>query len=316
MDNENINNETNNSMAENMNTAEQNKNKSSMLTIILGIAVIVAALAAAFFAFKMIQQQEENAQLQELAELDKLEMEDQYKQFDIQYEELQKQLSNDSLIAQIDEERQKTQQLLEELQRTKATDAAEITRLKKEIASLRAVLQSYIMQVDSLNRINQSLQEENMQMREQVSQANTQINDLSTANTQLKDKVDIAAQLDATGFWVQPKNKKNKEEKKVKNVKKFAFGFTIVKNVTASNGQRTIYARIIKPDNSVMGAKGTFDYQGTAVEFTEKKYVDYTGEELAVTMYSDVTEFLEAGTYKLFVFCDKQMIGQTSFTLK
>ena len=33
-------------------------------------------------------------------------------------------------------------------------------------------------------------------------------------------------------------------------------------------------------------------------------------------MYSDVTEFLEAGTYKLFVFCDNQMIGQTSFTLK
>ena len=27
-------------------------------------------------------------------------------------------------------------------------------------------------------------------------------------------------------------------------------------------------------------------------------------------------EFLEAGTYKLFIFCDKQMIGQTTFTLQ
>ena len=128
--------------------------------------------------------------------------------------------------------------------------------------------------------------------------------------------MNIAAQLDATGFWVTPKDKKGKEAKKVKDVKRFAFGFTIVKNVTAQNGQRTLYARILKPDNSVMGNKGTFTYENTSVEYTEKKYIEYTGEEEKVTMYSDVTEFLEAGTYKLFVFCDNQMIGQTSFTLK
>ena len=65
-----------------------------------------------------------------------------------------------------------------------------------------------------------------------------------------------------------------------------------------------------------MGNKGTFPYENTTLEYTEKKYIDYTGEEEKITMYTDVTEFLEAGTYKLFLFCDKQMIGQTSFTLK
>ena len=54
----------------------------------------------------------------------------------------------------------------------------------------------------------------------------------------------------------------------------------------------------------------------TALEYTEKKYFEYTGEELTVTMYSDVSEYLEAGDYKLFIFCDSQMIGQTNFTLK
>ena len=263
-----------------------------------------------------MEQRQANEELQELAELDKQEMADQYREFDMQYGELQKQLRNDSLIAQIEEERRHTQQLLEELERTKATDAAEITRLKKEIASLRKVLQSYIMQVDSLNRLNETLVAENTEMKNQVNEANTQISNLSTANTQLKDKVNIAAQLDATGFWVTPKNKKSKDAKKAKDVKKFAFGFTIVKNVTASNGERVVYARILKPDNSVMGKKGTFPYENTNLEYTEKKYIDYNGEEQSITMYSDVEEFLEAGTYKLFVFCDKQMIGQTSFTLQ
>lgn len=297
----------------------QEQKKSNTLLIAIGIVVALIAIAVAvltyhqFFTKPLLQ---ENEELKELAELEKQEMESQYRDFDLQYEMLQSQLSNDSLIAQIENERRHTQQLLEELERTKATDAAEIKRLKAEIASLREVLRSYIMQVDSLNRINQSLNEENTQIKEQISVANTQITNLSTERNELKDKVNIAAQLDATGFWVTPKDKKSKDAKKVKDVKKLAFGFTIVKNVTAQNGQRIIYARILKPDNSVMGNKGTFTYENTSVEYTEKKYIEYTGEEEKVTMYSDVTEFLEAGTYKLFVFCDNQMIGQTSFTLK
>ncbi len=297
----------------------QEQKKSNTLLIAIGIVVALIAIAVAvltyhqFFTKPLLQ---ENEELKELAELEKQEMESQYRDFDLQYEMLQSQLSNDSLIAQIENERRHTQQLLEELERTKATDAAEIKRLKAEIASLREVLRSYIMQVDSLNRINQSLNEENTQIKEQISMANTQITNLSTERNELKDKVNIAAQLDATGFWVTPKDKKSKDAKKVKDVKKLAFGFTIVKNVTAQNGQRTLYARILKPDNSVMGKKGTFPYENTTLEYTEKKYIEYTGEEEKVTMYSDVTEFLEAGTYKLFLFCDKQMIGQTTFTLK
>ena len=300
-------------------SAEIDSKKNATRLIILGILVALIAIAAAVLGYHYFYTKpllEENEELKELAELEKQEMESQYRDFDVQYEMLQSQLSNDSLIAQIENERRHTQQLLEELERTKATDAAEIKRLKAEIASLREVLKSYIVQVDSLNRLNQSLSEENTQIKAQVAEQSTQISTLSTERNQLKDKVNIAAQLDATGFWVTPKNKKSKDTQKVKDVKKLAFGFTIVKNVTAQNGQRIIYARILKPDNSVMGLKGTFAYENTQLEYTEKKYIDYTGEEEKVTMYSDVTEFLEAGTYKLFVFCDKQMIGQTSFTLK
>ena len=302
----------------NIQTEKQSKRGRIGLSI-LGVVVALIAIAAAVLIYHQMFTKpimEENEDLRELAELEKEEMESQYRDFDLQYEMLQSQLSNDSLISQIENERRHTQQLLEELERTRATDASEIKRLKAEIASLRAVLKSYIIQVDSLNRINQSLNEENLQIKEQITQANNQITNLSTERNELKDKVNIAAQLDATGFWVTPKDKKSKDAKKVKDVKKFAFGFTIVKNVTAKNGQRILYARILKPDNSVMGKKGTFSYENTQLEYTEKKYLDYTGEEEKVTMYSDVTEFLEAGTYKLFIFCDDQMIGQTSFSLK
>ena len=298
---------------------QESHRKSSMGLIVLGVVVALVAIAVAVLIYHQLYAKpllQENEELKELAELEKQEMENQYKEFDLQYEQLQSTIKNDSLIAQIEEERRKTQQLLEELERTKATDAAEIKRLKAEITSLRAVLQSYIMQVDSLNRLNQSLSEENTQIKTQMAEQTTQITTLSTERNELKDKVNIAAQLDVTGFWVTPKNKKSKDTDKVKDVKRLAFGFTIVKNVTAQNGQRIVYARILKPDNTVMGKRGTLAYESTTLEYTEKKYIDYTGEEEKVTMYSDVAEYLEAGTYRIFIFCDSQMIGQTNFTLK
>lgn len=285
-------------------------------SVILIIVLLLAGGGIWWYKQQLDEQVAQNAELQELAELDKKEMEDQYRQFDIQYGELQKSLKNDSLFAQIEVERRRTQQLLEELEHTKATDAKEIARLKKEIASLRAVLQSYIIQVDSLNSLNKTLVAENTVIRHQVEEANVRINDLSTERNTLKDKVDLAAQLDATGLWITPKNKKSKDTHKVKEVRKFAFGFTIVKNITASNGERTLYARIVKPDGNVLGKQGTFPYENTTLEYTEKKYIEYTGEEMKITMYSDLEEFLEAGTYHLFIFADKQMIAQTTFTLE
>lgn len=283
------------------------------------VGLVVAALAAAIIYLSQSLKNEkiENEELMLLAEINKQEMENQYQQFDIQYGELQRQLTNDSLMAQIDIERRHTQELLEELRRTKATDVAEITRLKKEIETLRAVLRSYIVQVDSLNRLNEALTAENTNIKKQYNEAATQISNLSEERNQLKDKVDIAAQLDATKFWVQTRNKRNKEAKKVKDVRSIAFGFTITKNVTAQNGQRIIYARILKPDNSVLtNSNATFQYENTDLTYSIKKYIEYNGEEQDVTLYWDVNEYLSAGTYKIFIFADNRMIGQTSFELK
>ena len=299
-----------------METTPNSDIKKSKTSVIIGAALILLVAGCALLTFMLINENAKNEQLQELAELDKMEMELQYEEFDQQYNELQQQLTNDSLIAQIENERRRTQQLLEELRNTKASDAAEITRLKKEIASLRKVLRHYVEQIDSLNRLNEALVSENTQIKKKYDKAATQIDELSIERNELLDKVDLAAQLDATGFSITPKNKRGKLAKKIKDVKSFEFGFTIVKNVTAQNGQRIVYARILKPDGNVMGVNGTFEYENTTLEYTEKKYIEYTGEEQSVVMYAQVGEFLEAGTYRLSIFVDKQMIGETTYTIE
>ncbi len=288
------------------------KNKIQIIIIVLLIAIIGGV---SFFAFNQVK---ENQEMTELFAIEKEEMENEYTTFATQYDELQVQINNDSLREKLAAEQLRTQRLLEELRQVKSSNAAEIMRLKKELKTVRAVLRSYVVQIDSLNRINEALTTENKEVKKKYSEATRQINTLAQEKKSLNEKVTLAAQLDATNITIVTKNKKGKATDKVKNVKKIAVGFTIVKNITAKTGERTLYIRIAKPDNEVLSksASDTFTYENRELAYSIKKYIEYTGEEQTVTVYWDVEEYLPAGTYNVYIFADGTMIGQQSFKMK
>ncbi len=291
-------------------------NKKILIPIIAGAVLLIGALA--FLGIRLSQANKANKEMLQLFELEKEEMENEYSTFATQYDEMQILISNDSLVAQLEREKLRTQQLLEELRATKASNAAEITRLKKELKTVRTVMRSYIVQIDSLNQVNTKLAKENKRVRTQYAEVTKQVEVLQEEAKNLSDKVTLAAQLDATGIAIHPRNKKGKATSNVKNVVKFAIDFTIVKNITAATGERTIYVRIAKPDGSVLtkDASRTFKYENTQLEYSIKKLIEYTGEEQSVTVYWDVEEFLNPGEYTVYLFSDGVMIGEKSFTLE
>ena len=288
------------------------KNKKLIIIIILLIAIIGGV---SFFAFYQVQ---ENKEMTELFAIEKEEMENEYTTYATQYDELQVQINNDSLRQKLETEQLRTQRLLEELRQVKSSNAAEIMRLKKELKTVRAVLRSYVMQIDSLNKINEALTTENKEVKKKYSEATRQINTLAQEKKTLNEKVTLAAQLDATNINIQPKNKRGKTAKKVKDVKKIAVSFTLVKNITAQTGERTLYIRIAKPDNEVLckSESDTFPYENRNLTYSIKKYIEYTGEEQTVTVYWDVEEYLPSGTYNVYIYADGTMIGQQSFSMK
>ena len=289
-------------------------NKKILIPLIL---VILALLAGSAWLFMSLQEQKQvNQDMQELAELDKQEMENEYERFALQYSEMKTQINNDSIIQQLTEEQMKTQQLLEELKRVKASDAREIARLKKELATVRAVLRDYVMQIDSLNRLNESLKQENTTVKAELEQRNQQVAGLNSEKASLSQKVAIAAQLDATNISLQLLNKRGKEAKKLKDCTQMRTSFVITKNVTASNGNRTVYVRIQNPGGNVLGGGGTFPYENRQLEASAKKTIEYTGEETPVTVYWNVSQMLEAGDYRVSVFADGNMIGSRTFSFK
>lgn len=287
------------------------KNK-KFIVILVVLIVLIAGVS-----FLAINEFRKNKEMAEVFAVEKEEMENEYSTFAAQYDELQVQINNDSLREKLESEKLKTQRLLEELRQVKTTNAAEIIRLKKELKTVRAVLRSYVIQIDSLNRLNAALREENQEVKSKYSAATAQINTLSQEKKSLNEKVSLAAQLDATNISALPMNKRGRKARRVKDVKKIAITFTIAKNITAETGNKTVYVRIAKPDNGIL-SKGntTFAYEDREITYSIKKYIEYTGEEQSVTVYWDVEEFLPSGTYNVYIFADGNMIGQNSFEMK
>lgn len=286
------------------------------IVIPLAVAIVLLVGGIGFLTFSLIHQKELNKEMQELADLDKREMENEYEQFTRQYSEMMTQINNDSIVAQLTQEQMRTQQLLEELKTVKSTNAREIARLKKELATVRAVLRNYVLEIDSLNRVNQTLADENSRIKGQYAEAARQIDGLSSEKASLSEKVAIAAQLDATNLRMVIKKKNGKEAKKIKDCKSIEVAFTIARNVTAANGMKTFYVRITTPTGSVLGNGTTFRYEDRDIEYSMKKTVEYTGEELHVSTFWNVAEFLSAGNYMVSIFADGNMIGSRTFAFK
>jgi len=286
-------------------------------TWIVAIITTILVIAIAGITYLFLRSEKEKKELVQNFELDKKDLENEYTGFAKQYDELKFITSNDSLSTLLSEEQVKVQRLLEQLRSVKATNASEIRRLKNELNLLRKVMVGYVNQIDSLNRLNKSLTAENQEVKQKYLSATEQISSLSEEKKSLHNKVTLAAQLDATGISLLAKDKKGKQAKKVKDIVKFQIGFTIVKNITAEAGNKTIYIRITKPDNDVLTKNGgTFSYENRNLTYSIKKYVEYTGEEQSVTVFWDVEEFLYAGSYGIDIFADGNLIGSKRFTIE
>jgi hypothetical protein len=110
--------------------------------------------------------------------------------------------------------------------------------------------------------------------------------------------------------------KNGKVAKKMKDAKSLGVSFVITKNVTASNGTRQVYVRVMTPEGEVLNGGGTFEYSGKQMAWSMKKSIEYTGEETPLTLYWTVNEYLGGGQYNVSIFCDGQAIGSRNFTFE
>ena len=290
------------------------KERTPQLIAIIGLLVIITAILIGFLVTRNSQMQE----MQEQYVVDKQDLEDEYEAISLQYEGFKFSVQNDSLLYKLQNEQTKVLRLQEELRMTQASDKAEIKRLSDELATLRKILRSYIHQIDSLNTLNQELRAENEQITNQYNRTSRTLQQVSQEREKLSEKVSLAAQLVATNINAKAVNDRGREQSRLSRSTQFVVSFTVTRNITAEPGERTIYIRIMTPDGNVLSksSDNRFTYENSDIIYSMRRVVEYGGEEIPVTMYWDIEEFLMPGTYKADIFADGHHIGSSSFAME
>lgn len=289
------------------------KDKIKIIIIALGVLVAALAIGMAIVWANLKESEKQNVEIQELIALEQEEMLNDLQNAQMEYDELKKKiLSNDSLLVRLEQEQLRTQQLYEELQSTKATNAAEIKRLKKELKTLRGVLESYMVQIDSLFRENTVLKNENSKLIAGKKRVEQERNDLAKEKQALSEKVDLASQLDATNVKMILLRSTGKETGNIKRAKQISVSCTISKNITAPTGDKRAYVRIMQPNGEPLtkGYSNTFKYENRDISYSMYRDFEFSGEEQSLTFYWNIEETLQEGRYLAYIFVDGNMVGE------
>lgn len=284
------------------------------------VSVIMLVIIAALVVWNFSQRQELNEMVEQMT-IEKEELEEEYEDLAIQFDGYQQMdIRNDSLQDLLSREQQRVQDLLEELRQTKASNARKIAELKKELATVRAVMKDYVRQIDSLNATNARLTEENIQVKEENQLVKAQNTELTTANAQLTETVERASMLEVTSCVLTMLNKNDKKTRMVSHMHKLQFDYVIAKNITCTPGLKELYARVITPEGSVMGESDTkvFPFENLYIPYTMMQQFEYKGEAYSGTCYCAFCEAdeVQPGFYSVDFFCDGNLIGSFPFQLK
>ncbi len=289
--------------------------KNKALWIFLGLVLLSVIGGGIYY---ILHQRQQLSDMAVQMDVQKEELADEYNELSLQYEGYKFSVNNDSLVAKLEVEQMKVQRLMEELRTVKSTNARRIGELKRELETLKTIMRGYVQQIDSLNRLNQKLTQENKEVTQKYQQATATVSQLSKEKEHLSERVNLASKLDASGIYVTGINKKNKSTKEIDKMEQIAISFKINKNITASTGEKIIYVRIKKPDDDVLikSRNNVFTYENKEINYSAKRAIEYDGEEVPVSIYWKIEEFLSPGTYRVDIFVDGNLIGSQSFKLE
>lgn len=291
-------------------------NKNKYIALIVGIVVL--ALCVCALVWMNLQQKTEIKEIVEQMEFEKEQLEDEYEELAIQFDGYQTpDIHNDSLVELLSQEKQRVQDLLEELRITKVTNARRIAELKKELATVRQVMVSYVHQIDSLDRTNKRLVKENQQVKQQYQEVARQAQQLEEERTQLAEVVSRASMLEISHFEMIALNKRDRKTTIYNQIQKLQFDYTIGRNITNKPGMKTLYMRITRPDGEVMqkSLNDVFRFENNEIDYSISKEFEYAGEEISGSLYWLVEEILQVGWYNADFFVDGELIGSFPFQI-
>jgi hypothetical protein len=241
-----------------------------------------------------------------------------FKQLDSLEAEIERYIGENAELDSALIEKQQEIEKIRVILRSQQADVRQIQNLRDQIAVLESTAKKLVdernyfkYQRDSLETVAVFRQSKIDTMEVVNFQKTRQIEELS-------EKVEMGSQIRVSDMIINTYNRRGKVMTRAKRVQTFHITGTLLKNVLAESGKRTLYVRITAPNGVVLteSSQNQFNFEGKTIMFTERREVNYNNKDVEFEIYYNSEEdTLEVGAYSVVVFCDGKEVGKAVIEL-
>lgn len=224
----------------------------------------------------------------------------------------------ENINVQLDSSREEVAQLVERIQKTEATNRAQIRQYEKELGTLRSIMRSYIVQIDSLNTLNHQLTAEAAAARKDAADSRRANEELSQQVEALTGQVAAGSVIKARGIRLEAMNSSDKTTDRSSRVVRLITSLSLVENDLAPKGPVRVYVKVFDPEGNLLtnSSSNLFNFGGEKVTASASREVDYTGKEVEMSIYlNEIPEF-HKGIYTVEAYTEQSLLGSAEMLLR
>lgn len=303
-----------------MENSEDTKGSNNKLWIALAGLFLLSSVILGVMLMQSNAKIKEYVVLKEQIESEKNDITEELEEMFVKYDTLS--VENEEMQSKIAEQKDKIETLIKEAKNKNWT----IRKLRKETESLREIMKSYLVTIDSLNTANQELIAEKKQLTGELTKERREKSALAREKGQLAQQVKIGSKLKALNMSsIGQKIRSNglhREMDRANRVETIKTCFTIEENELTASGPKVIHLRIITPKGRVLAESQSdeflFEFEGVQGLYSLKRDIIYDNESLDLCYYYKLKEgeVLDPGKYIIEAYAQDYYIGNTTMELK
>lgn len=224
----------------------------------------------------------------------------------------------DTINSQLDSSREEVSQLIERIKKTEATNRSKMRQYEKELGTLRSIMKSYIVQIDSLNTLNKKLTADAAAARREAAESRRRQEELSKTVEDLTGQVAAGSVIKARGLRIEAYNASDKVTDRSSRVVRLMTTLSLVENDLAPKGPVRVYIRVKGPDGILLtnSTQRTFEVNGEPMICSASREVDYQGKEVELSIYlNDIADYVK-GIYTVDAYTEQTLLGSAELMLR
>ena len=292
---------------------EEREKKNGGLKSVMYALAAVAVLLAGALAYVWFQK----SSLVKDLNLEKEDLTEQIVALQQDYDNLSS--DYEAINSQLDSSREEVSQLVERIKQTDATNRAKMRQYEKELGTLRSIMRNYIVQIDSLNTLNQQLSAEADAARKDAASSRRQNEALNKQVNELSGQVAAGSVIKARGIILEPYSAQDKVTDRSSRVVRMLTTLSLVENDLAPKGPVRVYIVVKAPDGTILtNANSTgFESGGEVRTASASREVDYEGKEVELSIYlNDLTDRCVKGVYTVEAYTAQGYLGSAETMLR